>query len=642
MKRFIPLLITALGGFVLIVAFFVPAWQESGEVVAVWFDILASIAFILGGGNLLMVHLRKISDRMAGWGYSLVIIASFLVTLGVGSLKIGSAPAANTEFYGESFAPLPLAAMPVFTAPGTVPVYANPVPLPESVRSQLTSQDGQLRFRGWLSDGQLDDLLAFDDTLEWRAAVEGLAAVAAPPAGLRGKVRYHADYQSLGFSGRMTDEDRAALDALFPEGTPGRVVVDRLQEQSRQVTSIRAERIPQAFQIPESHAEIVRREGDSLEVVGPVSEPLRRQLAFEWPHLERVRPLPLEVRQQWIAEIDALGEPLSDSQREAAEKVFNTIWQPSALIQELNSAGAAPTVKKTYTALLEEKRAGVKDLVPELPRGEDVTLNPQQEEAIQAYAADVSMSAGELRQRLEAAGMLTVPQQSRLEEFLEEQPTVAQLKRDLAFALLSAERAEHSVTLGQRIGRVAQRAIGMKEIDRSLSAEQLEFLLAGYREQRQWEAEINGLFQKAHVVKFPWSGGYEAPGSPFQWIYEFVFQPLTATMFSLLAFYVASAAFRAFRAKNVEATLLLATAFIVLIGRTPIAGWMFAWVPESQQAWLNRLDILRPDQLTVYVMSVINTAGNRAIMIGIALGVAATSLKILLGVDRSYLGGGED
>ena len=51
---------------------------------------------------------------------------------------------------------------------------------------------------------------------------------------------------------------------------------------------------------------------------------------------------------------------------------------------------------------------------------------------------------------------------------------------------------------------------------------------------------------------------------------------------------------------------------------------------------------LKIENLTVYIMSVFNTAGNRAIMIGIALGIASTSLKVLLGVDRSYLGSGED
>ena len=40
-------------------------------------------------------------------------------------------------------------------------------------------------------------------------------------------------------------------------------------------------------------------------------------------------------------------------------------------------------------------------------------------------------------------------------------------------------------------------------------------------------------------------------------------------------------------------------------------------------------------------MQVFNTAGNRAIIIGIALGIASTSLKILLGIDRSYLGSGD-
>ncbi|HOM18339.1 MAG TPA: hypothetical protein PLQ00_13495, partial [Thermoguttaceae bacterium] len=101
-----------------------------------------------------------------------------------------------------------------------------------------------------------------------------------------------------------------------------------------------------------------------------------------------------------------------------------------------------------------------------------------------------------------------------------------------------------------------------------------------------------------------------------------------------LAFYVASAAFRAFRAKNVEAALLLGTAFVVLLGRTAAGTVLTGWLPD----WLGWL---RVEELTVLIMTIFNTAGTRAIMIGIALGIVATSLKIILGMDRSYLGSAE-
>ena len=144
-----------------------------------------------------------------------------------------------------------------------------------------------------------------------------------------------------------------------------------------------------------------------------------------------------------------------------------------------------------------------------------------------------------------------------------------------------------------------------------------------------------GVNPSTNYPDYVWSGSYREMGTPFWWLYEYAFKPLTATMFAMLAFYVASAAFRAFRAKNTEAILLLGTAFIILLGRTFAGVFLTSWLPES-------LSGLRIENLTVTIMQVFNTAGNRAIMIGIALGIASTSLKVLLGVDRSYLGGGED
>ncbi len=130
----------------------------------------------------------------------------------------------------------------------------------------------------------------------------------------------------------------------------------------------------------------------------------------------------------------------------------------------------------------------------------------------------------------------------------------------------------------------------------------------------------------------PFSGHYLHEGGAFWWIFQYLFLPLSATMFAMLAFYIASAAFRAFRAKNTEAIILLITAFIVLLGRTYAGEVLTDWLPES-------LAFLRLERLTEdTIMNVFNLAGNRAIMIGIGLGIVSTSLKVLLGVDRSYLG----
>jgi hypothetical protein len=106
-------------------------------------------------------------------------------------------------------------------------------------------------------------------------------------------------------------------------------------------------------------------------------------------------------------------------------------------------------------------------------------------------------------------------------------------------------------------------------------------------------------------------------------------------MFALLAFYVASAAFRAFRAKNVEASLLLATALIVLVGQTKDREFTSLFLPavSGEAPWVP------VDDVTEFLRKTIVTGGQRAIFIGVALGVAATSLRILLGLDRSYLGG---
>ena len=104
----------------------------------------------------------------------------------------------------------------------------------------------------------------------------------------------------------------------------------------------------------------------------------------------------------------------------------------------------------------------------------------------------------------------------------------------------------------------------------------------------------------------------------FDYFFQMIMVPMNSTMFSLLAFFVASADYRAFRARTFEATLLLLAAFIVMLGQVPVGN---IWVIP---------------QIKDFIMEVLNTAGQRAIMIGAALGLVAVSLRILLGIERPY------
>ena len=118
-------------------------------------------------------------------------------------------------------------------------------------------------------------------------------------------------------------------------------------------------------------------------------------------------------------------------------------------------------------------------------------------------------------------------------------------------------------------------------------------------------------------------------GTRFRYLYDNIYNPLSATMFSILAFFIASASYRAFRARNLEATLLLLAAFVVMLGRVPIGYYLSSWLPAGYHL----------GDLASWIMDVPQKAGQRAIMIGIALGVVSTSIRIILGLERTYLGG---
>ena len=101
-----------------------------------------------------------------------------------------------------------------------------------------------------------------------------------------------------------------------------------------------------------------------------------------------------------------------------------------------------------------------------------------------------------------------------------------------------------------------------------------------------------------------------------------ILSPASSTMYASIAFYIVTAAYRSFSARNLEGWLLLITAVIVMLGKAPIGSVISDFFPVA----------------STWIESVPNTAGMRAIMMGAALGVISSAVKMFLGLDKSYLG----
>jgi magnesium-transporting ATPase (P-type) len=97
---------------------------------------------------------------------------------------------------------------------------------------------------------------------------------------------------------------------------------------------------------------------------------------------------------------------------------------------------------------------------------------------------------------------------------------------------------------------------------------------------------------------------------------------------ALLAFYLVSSAYRAFRVNSLDSGLMMGSAVIVLLAQVPLGDWITYALPDALQ--------LR--SFAQWILLVPNTAVQRAVLIGACGGAFAAGMRQWLGIGRRGTG----
>lgn len=119
-------------------------------------------------------------------------------------------------------------------------------------------------------------------------------------------------------------------------------------------------------------------------------------------------------------------------------------------------------------------------------------------------------------------------------------------------------------------------------------------------------------------------------------LFDGAYQQMEAAMFSMIAFFILSAAYRAFRIRSVESTVLMASALILMLSL--MGALDFLWssgvdhlISSSHNPFFENLKI---SVIASWVKSTLQTPSIRAIEFGVGLGAVAMGLRIWLGLER--------
>ncbi len=128
----------------------------------------------------------------------------------------------------------------------------------------------------------------------------------------------------------------------------------------------------------------------------------------------------------------------------------------------------------------------------------------------------------------------------------------------------------------------------------------------------------------------------------FSILFDYTLVQLDAAMFSLIAFYIFSAAYRAFRIRSVEASILMFTAMLVMIGVVPLGAFISytllglpeAGAPEGANLLTQLEHNIGLPKIANWVLTQLNAPAQRAIEFGVGIGGLAMAIRLWLSLER--------
>jgi len=142
-----------------------------------------------------------------------------------------------------------------------------------------------------------------------------------------------------------------------------------------------------------------------------------------------------------------------------------------------------------------------------------------------------------------------------------------------------------------------------------------------------WE---NSLVLLASIVVMAVAGLWYEDTIFFRSLFRDVLNSFDAAMFATLAFFIISAAYRAFRIKSAEATLLMLAALIVMLGQIPIGQYLTHTLPEKGSF----VSLFRLDNISNWLLLTVNAPATRAIGFGLGIGGLAIAMRLWLSLER--------